>query len=343
MSQALLTVRQLRVYYQGDKPLFSRYPPVQIKAVDGIQLDLAAGETLGIVGESGCGKSTLARALVGLVPVTEGAILLGGRDGRDLAGQDAAGWRATRNDIQMVFQDPLASLNPRMSIGENIAEPLVNLFPDMDAAQRRQRVGQALQRVGLRPEHASRYPHEFSGGQNQRVGIARALVVEPKILICDEAVSALDVTVRAQILALLRQLQAELNLGIIFISHDLAVVQQICHRVMVMYLGKVMEQGPAQPLLQQPHHPYTRALLSAVPIPDPKRERNRQRILLSGEPPSPAHPPDGCVFRGRCPMAEDLCGRQMPVMRRLRNGCYGACHFIGDGVPPLHETPPQEL
>ncbi|MGH8530488.1 MAG: ABC transporter ATP-binding protein [Nevskiales bacterium] len=323
-ASALLTVRQLRVYFP---PLsrFGRTRSGPVKAVDGIQLDLNAGETLGIVGESGCGKSTLARALVGLQPVTAGAVLL---DGQDITRFGEQGWRQLRRQMQMVFQDPLASLNPRLTIGQNIAEPLINLFPELDAAQKWERVLEILPKVGLKPEHANRYPHEFSGGQNQRTGIARALVVRPRVLVCDEAVSALDVTVQAQIVELLMQLQREMNLAMIFIAHDLSVVRKISHRVLVMYLGKIMEQAPTAQLFREPRHPYTRALLAAVPIPDPRAERAREKIILEGELPSPADPPEGCVFRTRCPIADNICGQQIPGLRKLSGGSYAACHFV---------------
>lgn len=326
-TASLLTVRQLRVHY----PLPRRWgqPARQLHAVDGLQLDLAPGETLGVVGESGCGKSTLARALVGLQAATTGAILL---DGKDITRLGAEGWRRLRRQVQMVFQDPLASLNPRLTIGANIAEPLINLFPELDAKARWQQVLDILPLVGLKAEHANRYPHEFSGGQNQRACIARALIVRPRVLVCDEAVSALDVTVRAQILELIQQLQRELQFGLIFISHDLAVVRQISDRVMVMYLGKIMEQTTTAQLFEHPRHPYTRALLSAVPIPDPVLERQRKRVILTGEPPSADTPPEGCVFRSRCPMADDLCGRQVPALRRLTSTSFAACHYVAGSL-----------
>lgn len=325
-GQSLLTVRQLKVYFPPLKRM-GRSITGEIKAVDGIQLDLAAGETLGIVGESGCGKTTLARALVGLQAATAGAILL---EDQDVTRLGPEGWLRLRRNVQMVFQDPLASLNPRMTIGANIAEPLVNLFPDLNEVARWQRMLDMLPRVGLHPDYANRYPHEFSGGQNQRACIARALIVQPRVLVCDEAVSALDVTVRAQILDLLQRLQREMGLGMIFISHDLAVVRQISHRVAVMYLGKIMEQGPTAALFSQPRHPYTRALMSAVPIPDPKIERARQRIVLQGEPPSPADPPPGCVFCTRCPLMDGLCTTQIPALRKLSGGSYAACHYVAN-------------
>lgn len=333
----LLLARQLRVHFR-----VKHFGPWRdddiVRAVDGINFDLRPGETLGIVGESGCGKSSLARALVGLNPVTGGALLY---QDRDISGLDHAGWQQMRRDIQLVFQDPLASLNPRMTIGENIAEPLRNLFPEYAAAERQDRVVQALQRVGLSASHINRYPHEFSGGQCQRVGIARALVVEPRVLVCDEAVSALDVSIQSQIIDLLTDLRRDLDLAMIFIAHDLAVVKEISHRIMVMYLGKVMEQGPAESVFGNPRHPYTRALLSAVPVPDPAVERARERVILTGDLPSPSHPPSGCVFRTRCQFADHLCGRDIPNLRQLGRGAAAACHYVGqiadaDGlsVPP---------
>jgi len=290
-----------------------------------MHFDLAACETLGIVGESGCGKSTLARALVGLQPATSGAVLL---DGSDVTRLDAAGRRRIRRDIQLVFQDPLASLDPRMTVGQSIAKPLLNLCPELNALERWKRVLSMLKRVGLKPEHAQRYPHEFSGGQCQRIGIARALVVKPRVLVCDEPVSALDMSIRAQIIELLMELQREMGLAMIFIAHDLAVVRQISHKVIVMYLGKVMEQAPVDDLFDQPHHPYTKALISAVPVPDPHIERTRTRIILDGELPSPAEPPSGCLFRTRCHFAHDRCSRDVPNLRLIKLTRSGvACHY----------------
>ncbi len=319
----LLVVRQLKVDFHLPKP----WPWAEqqiLHAVDGVQLDLKPGETLGIVGESGCGKSTLARTLVGLQAPTEGAIILNGEDVSQLGEE---GWRLLRRDVQMVFQDPLASLNPRMTVGECIAEPLLNLFPEFSEQQRWQKVLNIMPRVGLEPEWVNRYPHEFSGGQCQRIGIARALVVEPRILVCDEPVSALDVTIQAQIIQLLKDLQAEFNIAMIFIAHDLAVVKDISHRVMVMYLGKVMVQSTKDSLFKRGRHPYTRALLAAVPLPDPKLEREREVQLLEGDLPSPTNPPSGCVFRTRCPMAENLCAHQVPALRKTIEGDYAACHY----------------
>lgn len=326
MSNALLSVRQLKVHFpvSGDWPWQTAGA---LKAVDGVDLDLYAGTTLGVVGESGCGKSTLARALSGLQAVTSGDIVFAGQD---VTHFDNAGWRKLRRTIQMVFQDPLASLNPRMTVGEIVAEPLRYLFPELSKSQRWQRVIAMLQRVGLSASLVNRYPHEFSGGQCQRIGIARALVVRPKILICDEPVSALDVSVQAQVLALLAELQAEFNIAVLFIAHDLAVVRAVSDRVMVMYLGRVMESAAAQTLFAQPAHPYTRALLSAVPRPDPNFERGRKRISLQGELPSPAAPPSGCVFRTRCPWARNNCALSVPDLREVAGEQRAACHYAED-------------
>ncbi|HKY90436.1 MAG TPA: oligopeptide/dipeptide ABC transporter ATP-binding protein [Nevskiaceae bacterium] len=319
----LLAVRRLKVHY----PLPGEWPwskPGWVKAVDGVDFNLAAGETLGIVGESGCGKSTLARALVGLQPVTSGGVTF---DGHNLASLDAAGWRPFRREIQIVFQDPLASLDPRMTIGAIVAEPLQALYPELGRAEREARVAQMLERVGLSKSLMDRYPHEFSGGQCQRVGIARALVVRPRILVCDEPVSALDVSVQAQVVNLLADLQAEYGLAMIFIAHDLAVVRHISRRVLVMYLGKVMEQADGDALFATPVHPYTRALLAAAPAPDPAAARSHRREPLEGEVPSPANPPTGCVFVTRCPIADAHCARHVPVLTRAVHGGYSACHF----------------
>lgn len=327
-NPTLLSVRQLQVHF----PLARAWPWQPrgvLQAVERVNLDLAAGETLGVVGESGCGKSTLARAITGLQAVTAGAIHI---NGQDVTRLDAAGWRRLRRQVQMVFQDPLASLNPRMTAGDIVAEPLRHLLPALTRRDRARKVDTMLDKVGLGRGLRNRYPHEFSGGQCQRIGIARALIVEPKVLICDEPVSALDVSIQAQILALLQALQAELGIGILFIAHDLAVVRQICHRVLVLYLGRVVETGTAEALFAAPGHPYTRALLSAVPRPDPASERRRQRIPLDGALPSATDPPSGCVFRSRCPWTQDLCGRETPRLRRATANSRAACHFAEDMV-----------
>ncbi|MGQ0697594.1 MAG: ABC transporter ATP-binding protein [Panacagrimonas sp.] len=318
-APALLAVRHLKIHY----PLSTGWPwsgKRSLKAVDGVGFNLAAGETLGIVGESGCGKSTLARALAGLQPITSGAIEYAGRT---VSKFDEADWRPLRREIQMVFQDPLASLDPRMTIGNSIAEPLEALYPELGRAEREARVRAMLERVGLSAALYNRYPHEFSGGQCQRVGIARALVVRPKLLICDEPVSALDVSVQAQIVNLLADLQAEYGLAMIFIAHDLAVVRHVARRVLVMYLGKVMEQADRDALFGSPVHPYTRALLASVP----GASASGQRETLEGEIPSPANPPSGCVFVTRCPIADDHCHHQVPILARAIHGGYSACHF----------------
>lgn len=316
----LLAVRRLKVHYtQGGGLPWQAASAV--RAVDDVGFNLAAGETLGIVGESGCGKSTLARALAGLQTVSSGSINF---DGQELSRLSESDWRPLRRQIQMVFQDPLASLDPRMTIGASISEPLEALFPELSKDERERRVHAMMERVGLSPRHVNRYPHEFSGGQCQRVGIARALVVRPKLLICDEPVSALDVSVQAQIVNLLADLQAEIGLSMLFIAHDLAVVRHISQRVMVMYLGKVMEHAERDALFGSPVHPYTRALLAAVPGTHGERSEP-----LSGEIPSASHPPPGCVFVTRCPIADALCGREKPVLSPGAHGGASACHFTG--------------
>ncbi|MDB5972848.1 MAG: ATP-binding cassette protein [Hydrocarboniphaga sp.] len=330
-SPPLLAVRRLKIHY----PLRSRLPWRRggvARAVDGVDFNLYPGETLGIVGESGSGKSSIARALVGLQPVTSGAIEYTAADGRtvDLARLDKKAWRPLRRDIQLVFQDPQSSLNPRHRIGRIIEEPLKTLFPDLTRTERTARMLAMLEKVGLGTEHAERFPHELSGGQCQRVGIARALIVQPRVLICDEPVSALDVSVQAQIINLLAELQAEYGLAMIFIAHDLAVVRHLSQRVLVMYFGRIMEQAQRDALFQQAVHPYTRALLAAMP-PDeltmPQHEYARP--ALQGEVPNPLSPPPGCVFATRCPMADQSCNRAMPSLRRVAHGGYAACHFVG--------------
>ncbi|QAR24867.1 ATP-binding cassette domain-containing protein [Paracoccus denitrificans] len=277
-----------------------------------------------IVGESGSGKSTLARALIGLVPATGQAIW---QDGTDLIGLSARRMLKYRSQIQMVFQDPLASLNPRMTVGQIIAEPLTTHHKGLGRDEVKVRVKDMMDRVGLLPNQINRYPHEFSGGQCQRIGIARALIVQPKLVICDEPVSALDVSIQAQVINLLDELQRDLGLALIFIAHDLSVVKHISDRVLVMYLGRVMELAESQALYAEPRHPYTQALLSAVPIPDPQLERDKRMIPLRGELPSPMSPPSGCVFRTRCPRAEALCASERPA---LGSGAHlTACHFPG--------------
>ncbi len=326
MSMPLLSVRQLRVYYQV-RTTWSWGKLQTIKAVDHVDFDLHTGQTLGVAGESGCGKSSLARALIGLQSVTSGSIRY---RNKELTRLNRSGWRHVRRHMQMVFQDPLASLNPRLTIGESVAEPLLNLYPEVSALERRRRACAMLERVGVSEALSNHHPHELSGGQCQRVSIARALVVKPQLLICDEPVSALDVSIQAQVVNLLKDLQRNLNLSMIFISHNLSVVRQLSQRVMVMYLGKVMEHGSREALFSHAAHPYTHALFSSVPIPEPERERHRRRIVLNGDPPSPVSPPSGCVFRSRCPWAAERCAQETPPLRRMSSRHAAACHYAGE-------------
>ncbi len=293
-----------------------------VRAVDGVSLALAPGETLAVVGESGCGKSTLARMLLRLVAPTSGRVLYAGRD---FAASDAAGLREMRRHVQMVFQDPYGSLSPRRTAGQTIAEPLEAYGIVRGAAERRERVAALLRAVGLLPEHAARYPAEFSGGQRQRIGIARALAVEPRVIVADEPVSALDVSVQAQIINLFQDLQAARGMAYLFIAHDLAVVHHIADRVAVMYLGRIVESGPKRLVYSAPQHPYTRALLSAVPRPDP--DAPRHRMVLEGELPSPTDLPPGCAFATRCPLAQPRCRAERPDLRPVAEGQAAACHF----------------
>ncbi len=325
MSDPILTVKDLKVWFDVRKPGAMPWTrPRKLKAVDGVSFDLEPGETLGIVGESGCGKSTLARAVMQMVPVESGSVVW---LGEELVGLDTRGMRRHRKEMQMIFQDPLASLNPRMTIGQIVAEPLKTHYPDLSADEMKQRVREALETVGILPNMVNRYPHEFSGGQNQRIGIARALVVNPRLIICDEPVSALDVSIQAQVINLLMELQKETGVALIFIAHDLSVVKHISDRVMVLYLGNVMEIAPSAALYDTPTHPYTEALISAVPIPDPKLEREKEVMLLDQDLPSPVDPPSGCVFRTRCPIAEPRCGDAKPALADRGAGHFVACHL----------------
>lgn len=323
MTAPLLQVRDLRVHFpiRTGGILFGAY--TALKAVDGISFDLAPGETLGIVGESGCGKSTLGRAVLQLLPPTSGAVAW---LGRDVDVRDTAALKARRRDLQVVFQDPLASLDPRMTAGDIIAEPLRNYHPEMSAADIKERVRSMMEQVGLLPAMINRYPHEFSGGQCQRIGIARAMILKPKLVVCDEPVSALDVSIRAQVINLLMDLQRSLNLSMLFISHDLAVVRHISHRVMVLYLGKVMEIAARDAIYSTPLHPYTKTLMIAVPIPDPDKERAKPRPMMTGDLPSPLHPPSGCVFRTRCSKATDVCAESVPALESAGAVQEVACH-----------------
>ena len=323
MTGPILSVRDLSVHFpvRVRGGLFGH--TVELRAVDGISFDLSPGETLGIVGESGCGKSTLGRAVLQLIPPTAGSVVW---MGEEISGLNARAMRPRRRQMQIVFQDPLASLDPRMTIGDIIAEPLRSFHPDMRRAEIRDRVRAMLARVGLSPQMINRYPHEFSGGQCQRIGVARAMVVRPALIVCDEPVSALDVSIQGQIINLLMELQAEFGMSLIFISHNLAVVRHISHRIMVLYLGRVMEIADRDTLYRAPRHPYSKALISAVPIPDPDLERSKQRMVLEGDLPSPVSPPSGCVFRTRCPIADGRCAREVPVLEKAGADHRVACH-----------------
>jgi oligopeptide transport system ATP-binding protein len=319
--QALLSVRDLHVHFKvrGEGMLAAKR---SLKAVNGVSFDLYPGETLGIVGESGCGKSTLARALLNLIPATAGKVIW---MGRDMSAAAPADWQQVRRNVQMVFQDPLASLDPRMNIAQIVGEPLRTHRPELSAADVLARVKAMLVRVGLREDQLYRYPHEFSGGQCQRIGIARALILEPKLIVCDEPVSALDVSIQAQIINLLKDLQKEMQLALVFIAHDLAVVKHVSRRILVMYLGRTMELADKRELYADPKHPYTRALLSAVPLADPIRERGKVIQMLAGDLPSPIDPPTGCVFRTRCPHAFDRCAAEVPPLKSINSHTQAAC------------------
>ncbi len=323
MSEPLVEVRDLVKHFAITHGVLRRREQGSVRAVDGISFDVAEGETLGIVGESGCGKSTTARLIARLLTPTSGTIRYRGRDITKLRGGEL---KPLRREVQLIFQDPYSSLNPRRSIGSIIAEPFKIHGIHGDARARRRAVQELMERVGLSAEHYNRYPHEFSGGERQRAGIARALALEPKLVIADEPVSALDVSIQAQILNLLRELQRDLGLTIVLIAHDLSVVRYACHRVAVMYLGKLAEIARSDGLYAHPRHPYTGALLSAVP------GHGRERRLLAGEPPSPANPPAACRFHTRCWKAQDLCAREDPALEQKAGGNLAACHF------PLADT-----
>ena len=318
---ALLEVKNLKVHFPVAAGWFRR-DHESVKAVDGVSFALAPGETLGLVGESGCGKTTLGRAIMRLTPVTGGEIHLDGTDITHLTGDDL---RSRRRQFQMIFQDPYGSLNPRLTVEDIVGEPIDLHGLAATPEARRARIAELLQAVGLDPAYARRYPHEFSGGQRQRIGIARALAVEPGLIICDEPVSALDVSVQAQIINLLGDLQQQRGIAYLFIAHDLAVVEHISHRLMVMYLGRLVETAEAKALIRAPRHPYTQALISAVPevAPDSKRTR----IVLPGDVPSPIHPPSGCPFHPRCPVAEARCRTEVPPLREVASGHWAACHL----------------
>jgi oligopeptide transport system ATP-binding protein len=324
-ASPLLDVSSLSVTYKVPRGTVWPGPPQILRAVEDVSFSMEAGETLGVVGESGCGKSTLGRAILRLLDPAAGAIRWKGRDITE-ASQEAM--KPLRKALQIVFQDPLASLDPRMTAGEIVAEPLRVFEPHLDAAARSRRVAAALDEVGLGGHLAGRYPHAFSGGQCQRIGIARAMILKPELIVCDEPVSALDVSIQAQIVTLLKSLQAEYGLALLFISHDLAVVRHVADRVLVLYLGRAMEIAPTDRIVSAPRHPYTKALLSSVPIPDPVAERARTAPRLEGEVPSPLDPPSGCVFRTRCPKAQERCARETPRLTAHGEGeGLVACHF----------------
>jgi oligopeptide transport system ATP-binding protein len=320
--EILLRVEDLKMHFPVYAGVF-RSQVGTIKAVDGVTFDVRRGETLGLVGESGCGKSTTGRTILQLYKPSAGAIYL---DGEDLLQLRGGALRHRRRKMQMIFQDPYASLNPRMTIGEIVAEPL-EVHNVVRGRKKSERVAYLLQVVGLNPQYANRYPHEFSGGQRQRVGIARALALDPSFIVCDEPISALDVSIQAQVVNLLEDIQKKMGLTYLFIAHDLSMVRHISTRVAVMYLGKLMELADRNEVYEDPLHPYTQALLSAIPIPDPKLEEKRKRIILTGDVPSPANPPSGCVFHTRCMYAEPVCTDKIPDWREAHHGHWVACHF----------------
>jgi oligopeptide/dipeptide ABC transporter ATP-binding protein len=328
VSEPLVEVEHLKLHFPIKEGILIDRTVARVHAVDDVTFEISEGETLGLVGESGCGKTTLARVLMRLLEPTDGRIRFRGRD-ITTAGRKEL--KPLRRDLQMVFQDPFASLNPRKRVSQIIGMPL--MLQGVDRSSVEARVGELLRRVGLAPEHANRFPHEFSGGQRQRIGVARALALEPRMIVLDEPVSALDVSVQAQIINLLDELQDDFGLSYLFVAHDLSVVKHVSDRIAVMYLGKLMEVSPAEELYSKPIHPYTSALLSAIPIPDPRENRRRERLVVSGEPPNPIDPPSGCVFHPRCPRATEVCTKVEPPLALYPNGHLAACHHpmnVGD-------------
>ena len=325
MTETILEVRDLVKHYPVTRGVVFKKTIGHVRAVDGVSLDLHKGETLGVVGESGCGKSTLARVLMNLEKPTAGTTFYRGQDIYQVKGAEL---RRLRRQIQLVMQDPYTSLNPRMTVGDLLGEPF-EIHPDVaPKGSRRQKVRELMSVVGLSPEHINRYPHQFSGGQRQRIGIARALALRPEIIVCDEPVSALDVSIQAQVMNLLENLQNEFGLAYVFIAHDLSVVRHLSDRVAVMYLGKIMEIGTEDEIYERPTHPYTQALLSAVPVPDPTVRQTKTVIRLTGDVPSPANPPSGCRFRTRCWKAQEICAREVPALvERPGTDHPSACHF----------------
>ena len=322
--EPILSVRDLSVvFHVARRGAMPWTPKDKLRAVDNISFDLYPGQTLGVVGESGCGKSTLARAIIRMLPAETGQVLW---LGQDLLTTSDAAMKEKRRDLQMIFQDPLASLDPRMTIGEIVAEPLKTHFPKMQKTERSAKVRQVLEKVGILPNLINRYPHEFSGGQCQRIGIARALIINPKLIICDEPVSALDVSIQAQVINLLMELQNELGLSLVFIAHDLSVVKHISDRVMVLYLGNMVEFAGSDDFYARPLHPYAQALIASVPVPDPTVPKRPQDALIAGDLPSPINPPSGCVFRTRCRHATDICAEQKPIPDTENGDHLVACH-----------------
>ena len=322
-KKILLQVKNLTKYFPVSKGIFINRQVRYVKAVDGVSFDVFDGETLGLVGETGCGKTTVARTILQLYHPTSGQIIF---DGVDLTSLPENDLRKMRRRMQMIFQDPYASLNPRMTVGSIISAPL-DVHTDLNRSAKQDRVQDLLKLVGLNPDFVNRYPHEFSGGQRQRIGIARALALSPDLVICDEPISSLDVSIQAQVVNLLEELQDRLGLTYIFVAHDLSMVRHISDRMVVMYLGKVMELADRNEIYLNPRHPYTKALMSAVPIPNPRKARDRQRIILQGDIPSPLNPPEGCNFNTRCPMAQDICFKNEPEYREIEPGHFVACHF----------------
>jgi oligopeptide/dipeptide ABC transporter ATP-binding protein len=325
-SEPLLSVADLKVWFPIATGLMQRTTGY-VHAVDGVDLDVRAGETVGLVGESGCGKSTMGRAVIRLLQPTEGTIKFKGADISHIRGEKL---RALRRDMAMIFQDPYASLDPRQTVGDIIGEP-IDIHGLAKGKERQDRIRELLRVVGMNPRYADRYPHEFSGGQRQRIGIARALAVEPTFIVCDEPISALDVSIQAQIINLLENLQSKFNLTYLFIAHDLSVVKHISNRIAVMYLGKIMEIAPAGQLYRHPRHPYTGSLMSAIPIPDPAIELHRERVILQGDVPSPVNPPSGCRFRTRCPRAREHCAEEVPPLEAFGAEQRAACFYPLEG------------
>ncbi|CAN5414787.1 dipeptide ABC transporter ATP-binding protein [soil metagenome] len=326
MPDSLLEVRDLKTHFPVEESVLLRRQVGSVKAVDGVSFALAQGEALGLVGESGCGKSTLGRTILQLIPATSGSVFFDGQELNRLSGKAL---RKARRGFQMIFQDPYASLNPRMTVFDALAEALRS-HRKIPRAELRERVTELIRIVGLLPAALHKYPHEFSGGQRQRIAIARALAVEPRLIVADEPVSALDVSIQAQIINLIAQIRREMNLTLIFISHDLSVVRHVADRIAVMYLGRIVELGPPDQVLDHPQHPYTKALLSAVPIPDPTRERDRKRLILPGDPPSPLNQPRGCFFHPRCPYCIEACLEAMPSLIEWQPGHAAACIRVAE-------------